>query len=1143
MSGPTLVINGTPVDRVADRVTLHSVHPYIRDSVPSFGFSRSGITLTSAVDPYDGQSAALYDPFGNPLVVGFVASNLTHYDQHLGWCREYTCYGYAKQCEYIPVTDSNTLTDTAKFNLPSDDPDYIASRAGRTVGQIILDVLEMPQNKTPLFAAVPGAYTGNGTGATATCTLSAGSIATVVVTNGGSGYLSAPAVRFSGGGGSGASVSAVVSNGVVTGFGAITPGAGYVVAPAVAIVAPPPVVTATGTASVGGGAVTGLVVGAAGSGYVGTSASVTFNNSGTGGSGAAATAVVSNGVVTGLTITAPGSSYATPPLVIIAAPPAASTATATAHVTSGGVSSLTLGSAGSGYVGTTAGVIFTGGATATAHVSAGAVTSITINTAGGGYLSPPIVLISTLSVNTLADLDTLNIIPPFEFDVAGERILSAIEGMIQTCHPNHFLHIDPDGEDIRILDPRTFSTTITLTLGGSDHRVDPATLSVTMDYSQCFSRCILRGNSLVLPYTLDILPYPGSADLDGGLTTDFAHDGLTEAQAIAQWNPADFQEPQQSPGTAVGVAALSGSTVGSISVQYGGSAYSAPPTVSLSGGGGSGATATATLTSGVVTSFTVTAAGTGYTGPPAVLCTGPAVGQSMVGTISTMGSTIEVTLSSADPSSRFPADYWDQTDSGHHGVIVLRQDAVTDFTQYFTAQVVANTAMVPGGTAIFQLATPAPATSYTSFQLFGTSGGANVVWRRYKPSNADIAARMANYFPYPMAYRNSDNTSATLTSTPKCTVFYSPSGSPPYEQLGMGLALDPVAGTVLTVRPTSLVFSGDGVTITPVDNVQVFLPVHVGELFTVWPPDSMGSPVYAGSMFDDLAIERTKTISVNDWRDQSNSANMNLMAHEFFDSFCNIVIEGTITYHGFLADAVNFNRLLTITASYPIPTLWSGIPIISCEVIFNERGGATSYSTVLSFSNRRLPYSGAALARPAVVGQAFGGSFEGSMANTMQGMNEAGMMAANPMMAGQQSGADQNAMGSMSAARSMAGSGGPLDLSGPKIAPGFGGGGDLGIPQGLGDLGVPTNMSQMGLPQGPGDLGIATNPMQSLAMRGADPFGGQNSAFNQMMNPPQPQQDAPMEAPRNQGGFDADGLLKMNEPEPGPAPAPAPAEN
>lgn len=64
-------------------------------------------------------------------------------------------------------------------------------------------------------------------------------------------------------------------------------------------------------------------------------------------------------------------------------------------------------------------------------------------------------------------------------------------------------------------------------------------------------------------------------------------------------------------------ATISGGAVTAISVNAGGS-YATTPTVTISGGGGTGATATATLTNGAVTSIAVTGGGSGYTSAPTV---------------------------------------------------------------------------------------------------------------------------------------------------------------------------------------------------------------------------------------------------------------------------------------------------------------------------------------------------------------------------------------------------------------------------------------------------------------------------------------------------------------------------------------------
>jgi hypothetical protein len=60
-------------------------------------------------------------------------------------------------------------------------------------------------------------------------------------------------------------------------------------------------------------------------------------------------------------------------------------------------------------------------------------------------------------------------------------------------------------------------------------------------------------------------------------------------------------------------------TIGSITVFNAGSGYTQAPTVTITGGGGTGATAVANISNGSVQSITVTNAGSGYTSTPTVI--------------------------------------------------------------------------------------------------------------------------------------------------------------------------------------------------------------------------------------------------------------------------------------------------------------------------------------------------------------------------------------------------------------------------------------------------------------------------------------------------------------------------------------------
>ena len=63
---------------------------------------------------------------------------------------------------------------------------------------------------------------------------------------------------------------------------------------------------------------------------------------------------------------------------------------------------------------------------------------------------------------------------------------------------------------------------------------------------------------------------------------------------------------------------VAGGVVTTVTVNHGGSGYTSAPSVTFSGGGGTGASATATISGGLVTSITVTNGGSGYTSSPSV---------------------------------------------------------------------------------------------------------------------------------------------------------------------------------------------------------------------------------------------------------------------------------------------------------------------------------------------------------------------------------------------------------------------------------------------------------------------------------------------------------------------------------------------
>jgi autotransporter-associated beta strand protein len=222
-----------------------------------------------------------------------------------------------------------------------------ATQQGSTQLNLIMPVTNGTTRQTfalgrPAGGTTPGFINLNVTGNAGALTWigTNGPLSGLNLTNGGSGYTSAPTVTISGGGGTGATATATVLNGVVTGITITNIGSGYTNVPTVTI-----------SGGGGSGAVAAATVGggwdlntsannwSSGSGY--TSAP-TVTITGGNGTGATATAAISGGGVTGFTITNGGSGYTTVPTVTITGG-GGSGAVATATINGGAVTGVLVG--------------------------------------------------------------------------------------------------------------------------------------------------------------------------------------------------------------------------------------------------------------------------------------------------------------------------------------------------------------------------------------------------------------------------------------------------------------------------------------------------------------------------------------------------------------------------------------------------------------------------------------------------------------------------------------------------------------------------------------------------------------------------------------------------------------------------------
>jgi hypothetical protein len=476
------------------------------------------------------------------------------------------------------------------------------------------------------------------------------------------------------------------------------------------------------------------------------------------------------------------------------------------------------------------------------------------------------------------------------------------------------------------------------------------------------------------------------------------------------------------------VATLTGRAVSSLTLTYGGYGYGSAPTVSILGGGGSGAAFTSTISGGVVTSFTKTSGGSGYTTTPkASIATSSGNVTLVTGSI-TCTDTINIVLTPDDASLNWAANSWDQTSAGKKGVVMLASTVITGVGTSVTRRVVANSALSPGGTCSLALDLPLDATTYDSCSLHGTSVGGSVVWRRYKPADALIAAAITNQsFTYPFPYHTADGMAAAMTTERTSAILYSATGVAPFQQAPCGYDVDPSSGSLMFYRPTVSLYCPMATMIaggTPcaayVPDVRVLVPVYKSNLKATYPADVAGVATYSGNLHSVEGIDRTLFITVNEWRDPVNQANMDRFASEMFDSVSNTIVDGS-----FVLDDVAFDVLTpgvaanlngnAYTIGWESASSFPALPITGTELIWQSTGGGVQYSQSIQCSNRRAAYSAAPFLMPDRVGVHIGFQ-DGSGGSAVMGGVSGGMMQGAPMSApsgggGGGGGMDPGAMG------------------------------------------------------------------------------------------------------------------------------------
>jgi hypothetical protein len=419
----------------------------------------------------------------------------------------------------------------------------------------------------------------------------------VNITDGGQSYASAPTITFSSApeGGTTATGTVVMEGGIVDRIDMVEFGSGYVEEPSVTFTG------GYGTHSVrnGGGATVGTTIG----------------------HGATAKPITSDtGVVTGITMLTSGGGTG---------------ATATASNVGDSVASSSGLSGGSGYSSAPT-ISFTGGdgtgAAATATESGGAVTGITITAGGSGYTSAPTIAFSG-GGGTGASATAVLEVHPYITSVA----------------------ITAGGSGYETAPTVTFSspgsgTTATGTAIGSNGAITGITITNAGSGYSTLPTVIFFGGGRYINTTVDIRSGGNSTQTGIGATATCTLEAAAVKTSTVTAGGTGYASLRSltDKATAVSTAPIStdkavavseSSTISGWLVDNGGSGYSSAPTVTFSGGGGSGATGTASVSGGSVTSVSISSGGSGYSSAPSISYSGGG-GSGAGGSVILSGSTV-----------------------------------------------------------------------------------------------------------------------------------------------------------------------------------------------------------------------------------------------------------------------------------------------------------------------------------------------------------------------------------------------------------------------------------------------------------------------------------------------------------------------
>jgi len=374
------------------------------------------------------------------------------------------------------------------------------------------------------------------------------------------------------------------------------------------------------------------------------------------GSGATATATINSGSVNTITIVSGGSGYVVAPTIVFSGGGFTTTASATAVITNGVVTGISNLVGGSGYTTPPTLSINSAGSLASplvanttyftqnldsTNLQLFASYSDALNNINPVYLSgnsgqfnvnlrSPMAPITTLTFSIPHYFATGDVVQAFT--AGGTLPLPLIAGQ------NYYVNvITPTSVTIHTnqADSVTGINPIILTTSGSGTNSLVKLIPATANLGQT-SNITASGLSVSSPSGSGAAASAVAVGSVTGITITSGGTGYT-TPPLVQFSPPPNPpvNTNQQFRTATGYATIvSGGAVTAITITDGGLGYSGAPTISFIGANTTGATANASITLSFVSSFNIVSGGSGYTTPPAVKITGAGSGATAIASIS-----------------------------------------------------------------------------------------------------------------------------------------------------------------------------------------------------------------------------------------------------------------------------------------------------------------------------------------------------------------------------------------------------------------------------------------------------------------------------------------------------------------------------